>query len=260
MLKCWSVKQKIELTWALGEKSFDWSWAFLTFCCRLVSFRCMTRTAIPDDVAGVPTGESAAEDEPLPYDLKSIRESIWIASSISLMLSRRYLLIGSTFCYQKKRLKFTKKDLYLPCRISFSASSSFRSPRLRYCMPDGAEGMGPGVDIASGSIPSSSRVVAASTATWTTAGAWVGTTFGVQSPARTKGAVCQRFNMDEFCKKCFFFLVRRKIKRAARLKMFEFFGLNFVVTKDLQVLGQICSAQCHRCILWWHPTIPDLWE
>ena len=34
----------------------------------------MTRTAIPDDVAGVPTGESAAEDEPLPYDLKSIRE------------------------------------------------------------------------------------------------------------------------------------------------------------------------------------------
>ena len=211
MLKC-QTKNSINLSsrWEVFWLMLSFSDILLPFCVVSVhDSNCDTRWRCRGAHRGIRRGRWTTSIWPKIHQ----REYIWIVSSISLMLSRRYLLIGSNFCYQKKCLKCTKKDFHLPCRINFSASSSFRSPRLRYCIPDGAEGIGPGDDIASGSIPSSSRVVAASTATWTTAGAWVGTTFGVQSPARTKGAVCQRFNMDEFCKNMVFFLVRRKFKK-----------------------------------------------
>ncbi len=55
----------------------------------------MTRTAIPDDDAGVPTGESAAEDEPLPYDLKS---------KVKRSLMSNWLLIGGNFRLLKLKL------------------------------------------------------------------------------------------------------------------------------------------------------------
>jgi hypothetical protein len=146
----------------------------------------------------VPTGESAAEDEPLPYDLKTHEKNQSVKILIDQALSCQNYQCKEICLKLMRNYIVYKIIFYLPCRISFSASSSFRRPRLRYCMPEGAGGMGPGDEVARGSIPSSSRVVAASTATCTKAGAWVGTTFGVQSPARIRGAVCQRFNIDEF--------------------------------------------------------------
>jgi hypothetical protein len=50
--------------------------------------------------------------------------------------------------------------------MSLRASSSFKRPLDRYCIRGREAEMGAGVDEARGSMPSSSRASAASTATW----------------------------------------------------------------------------------------------